>query len=632
MKLRHPLDPMTVDELDKAVRIIHSDGRLSDRARFASVSLCEPSKQSVYAFIPGAPIERRIDAIVLDKASKQTYRIVVDLKTDAIESWITEVPGSQPAVLSEEWELAEAIAKADPEWRAAAARRGVTDFSHVFLDPMSAGNFGFEAEVGRRIVRGVAYWRRDENDNGYAYPLERLIAVVDLDDVRLLELWDVDPVPIPDNHGRYDEASIGGFRRDLKPLEITQPDGPSFEIDGNEIRWQKWTLRASLNGREGLVIHQVDYEGRPIMYRAAMSEMVVPYGDPSSAHFWRGVFDAGEYGMGQFANSLVLGCDCLGEIRYIDGVINTERGEARIIKNAICVHEEDNGMLWKHFDGRNGDNAVRRSRRLVVSYIATVGNYEYGFYWYFQQDGSIEHEIKATGIVLTQALHEGEKPVFGSIVGQRLSAPNHQHLFSYRLDMAVDGIQNTVYEVNGRSLPTGPDNPYGNAMIAEQTPIVRESDAARDVSPQTSRYWKIVNDNKTNSLGTNLAYKLVPGHTVSPLANPDSPIRKRSGFADHQLWVTQFDPGERYAAGEYPNQSSGGDGLPKWQAADRNLINEDIVVWFTMGMTHFPRPEDWPVMPVEKVSFMLKPVGFFDRNPGIDVAPPMGHSEGHCSA
>ncbi len=628
--VRHPLDPLTVRELETAVALIQGQGRLSDRARFAVVELAEPDKQEVLGYTSGDPIQRRVEAVVIDKKVKETYRIVVSLDTNSIESWTQEPPGSQTMVLNEEWELAEAIAKADAGWQAAARARGVTDFSHVFLDPMSAGHFGFANEEGRRLVRGVAYWRRDETDNGYAYPLERLIAVVDLDEERLLELWDEDPVPLPPEHGRYDEQSVGGYRTDLQPLEISQPEGPSFVIDGHEIRWQKWSMRVSLHAREGLVLHTIGYDGRPIIYRAAMSEMVVPYGDPSIGHFWRGVFDTGEYGLGQFANSLVLGCDCLGEIRYLDGVINTEGGEPRVIKNAICVHEEDNGLLWKHYDARTGDNAVRRNRRLVVSYIATVGNYEYAFYWYFQQDGTIQHEIKATGIVLTQALREGEQPRYAAVIGPRLAAANHQHLFNYRLDMAVDGVQNTVYEINGKTLPIGPDNPYGNAMIAEATPIATESEAARDVNPATSRYWEIINDNVRNSWGTPVGYKLMPINTALPLADPDAPIRKRAAFADHQLWVTRFDPAERYAAGEFPNQSPGGDGLPRWQQANRDLINQDVVVWYSFGLTHFPRPEDWPVMPVEPIGFMLKPVAFFDRSPALDVAPPVGHE--HCRA
>ena len=92
-------------------------------------------------------------------------------------------------------------------------------------------------------------------------------------------------------------------------------------------------------------------------------------------------------------------------------------------------------------------------------------------------------------------------------------------------------------------------------------------------------------------------------------------------------WVTPYDPAQRRAAGDFPNQHPGGAGLPAWTAADRTLVGREVVVWHTFGVTHVPRPEDWPVMPVETTGFQLLPSGFFDRNPALDVPPP-----DHCHA
>jgi primary-amine oxidase len=110
------------------------------------------------------------------------------------------------------------------------------------------------------------------------------------------------------------------------------------------------------------------------------------------------------------------------------------------------------------------------------------------------------------------------------------------------------------------------------------------------------------------------------------MQQPDSQVRARARFLDHHVWVTPYRPDERYPAGEYPNQSPGGDGLERWTAADRGLVDEDVVLWYVFGSHHFPRLEDWPVMPVVRCGFQLRPVGFFDRNPALDVPPPRGHA------
>lgn len=326
--------------------------------------------------------------------------------------------------------------------------------------------------------------------------------------------------------------------------------------------------------------------------------------------------------------SLALGCDCLGEIRYFDGLICDPAGEPQVIKNAICLHEEDYGILWKHVE-RGGNAEVRRSRRLVLSSIATVGNYEYGFYWYFYQDGSIEYEIKLTGIVSNGALPVGEKRKYGTVVAPGVYAPIHQHFFSIRMDMAIDGMKNSVYEVNTVTEPEGPGNPFGNAFYAESTMLAREPGARRQVNPATARYWKVQNDRMRNGLDQPVAYKLMPGENTLPFNRPDSSLIKRAGFTTNHLWVTAYNPAEMHAAGQYPNQHPGGAGLPAYQAADRIVEDTDIVVWYTMGHNHVPRPEDWPVMPTQYMGFKLQPTGFFDRNPALDVPRSPKHGD-HC--
>jgi len=369
---------------------------------------------------------------------------------------------------------------------------------------------------------------------------------------------------------------------------------------------------------------------RPVLYRASVSEMVVPYGHPSPMHNWKNAFDAGEWGLGRMTQSLTLGCDCLGVIHYFDALLSSEQGHPYSVENAICMHEEDYGILWKHVDLHGGTSEVRRSRRLVISSIATVGNYEYGFFWYFYLDGSIQLEVKLTGVISPMAVGSDDDLQFAGLVGPGVAGPNHQHLFNVRLDFDIDGVDNTVYECDAEAVAPGPGNELGNAWRSVVTPLESEQRAIRNVDAARSRVWKIVNPNRKNRLGQPVGYKLIPGATPTLLAHEESSIAKRAAFARHNLWVTPYSPDERRAAGEYPNQHAGGDGLPRWTAADRAITDTDVVVWHSFGVTHVVRPEDWPVMPVEYAGFLMAPVGFFDRNPALDVPTANGHchSEG----
>jgi primary-amine oxidase len=366
---------------------------------------------------------------------------------------------------------------------------------------------------------------------------------------------------------------------------------------------------------------------RPVIWRASVAELFIPYADPRPFQGWRNAFDIGEYGIGIMANSLEPGCDCLGEIRYLDVDLAGADGAPYTIRQAICLHEEDFGLLWKHLDPALNTTETRRSRRLVISFIITAGNYEYAFYWYFYQDGTIEFEVKLTGIVLTSALAPGESSDFGTLVAPQTLAGHHQHFLSLRLDMAVDGLRNTVYEVETEAVPPGPGNPLGNAFRPVKRPLRRESEAQRVIDPLRGRYWLVANPGQRNGLGHETAYKLVPGSSnVLLFSHPGASVTQRAAFATRHLWVTPYHPGERFPAGDYPNQHPGGAGLPAWTKADRPIEDTDVVLWYTLGSHHITRPEDWPVMPAERAGFMLKPAGFFDRNPALDVAPsPSGH-------
>jgi primary-amine oxidase len=635
---RHPLSPLSGDEIAAAREIVYESGRAAvpaDALRFAYVGLFDPPKEMVRAVDRGEEVvvDRRLRLVLLQGPEADVVEAVVSVTRGEVDRWEL-VRGVRPPLQIEESIAVLAALHEHPEWNAALDRRGVVDRSLVQIDPWPAGTFGLGHEEGRRITRCLAFLRESKEDNGYARPLEGLLAFVDMGRGEVLEVVDHGVVPFPPESGSYYPEDNGPLRTDLKPLEIVQPDGPSFEVEGNAVRWQKWSMRIGMDPLEGLVLWTVGYEDagrmRPILYRASVSEMVVPYGHPGPMHAWKSAFDAGEWGLGRMANTLTLGCDCLGEIVYLDDVFADERGKPRTRANAICVHEEDYGILWKHVDMVSGRTEVRRSRRLVVSSIATVGNYEYGFYWYFYLDGSLQFEVKLSGIMSTMAVANGNAGDHAAMVAPGLAAPYHQHLFNVRLDIEVDGPDNAVFEVDAvrTGSPGGTENPWGNAFGTTATLLESELAARRDVDPGRSRSWRIANRSCRNGVGEPTAYKLLPGSTPTLLADPSSSVGRRAAFAAHNLWVTPFDEDERRAAGDYPNQHLGGSGLPAWTAQDRLLVDTDLVLWHTFGVTHVPRPEDWPVMPVEYTGFTLVPFGFFDRNPALDVPPSAEHCRG----
>jgi primary-amine oxidase len=626
VRTAHPLDPLRPEEIERAVAILRSERSLGKETLFGPAALVEPDKRCT------EPEDRRAELVVYDRRAARTYEATISLRHGRLEGWVYR-PGMQPALMPEEYLECETLVKGDPAFAAALRRRGIEDLELVTVDPLPTGNSGLaEESPERRMCRTLAYVRPYPNGNSYARPIEGVVGLVDLGRRQVVRVEDFGQVPLPAEEGEYRAARLGALRSDLRAIEITQPDGPSFEVEGYEVRWQRWRLRVGFTPREGLVLHTVGYEDggrlRSILHRASYAEMAVPYAEPT--RYYQAPFDIGENYVGTLANSLSLGCDCLGHIHYFDAVVSNSRGEPVVIDNAICMHEEDVGILWKHTDFRTGEVEVRRSRRLVISSISTIGNYEYGFFWYLYLDGTIEAEVKATGIVATQAVAGSSPPEHGALVAPSLSGMNHQHIFCVRLDLDIDGPCNSIYEVHSAPTPVGAGNPYGNAWRSVWRRLGSEQQAQRLVDPLSHRQWVVVNPEVRNAVGQPVGYRLVPGKNMVPLAAPGSSLCRRGAFATRHLWVTPYSPQERYPAGEYPNQHPGGAGLPEWTAADRSIEDADLVVWYTMNYHHVPRPEDWPVMPVSTIGFALEPVGFFDRNPALDVAPPAAHT-GSCS-
>ena len=611
----HPLAPLTAAEIRAARRIFRDSGRLPRDARFSLMALDEPPKEMV---LRNVAVPRRAFAVIYDPAANRTFEAIADLSSSTLSSW-KEIPRAQPAVTMEDSERADRIVRSDPRWQRALRERGIPS-SDVLSVCWTAGYFALPGSEEGRIVRVMPYYG-GAGQNYYAHPVEGIVAHVNLTSGKIIDFLDTGR-DTPVSRDNYDLSPLdaGPLRPAPAPLDITQPAGPGFQIVNGEVRWQKWRFRYALHPREGLVLYTVGYEDggrvRPILYRGSLSEMVVPYGDPDAGWFFRNSFDVGELGLGTAASPLHPGLDCPANCTVLDAVVADSSGAPRTIPGAIALYERDEGISWKH-----GDN-TRRARELVISYLSQPGNYEYGFDWIFHQDGSLDMRVALTGIMAVKGVPDGAHEPFSHVVGKNLAAVHHQHFFTFRLDMDVDGpMHNRALEMNSVPVPAGPQNPYGGAFAMEETPLLTEAQAQRNIKLESSRRWMIVNTSVANPLGHPTGYALLPGENAVPFALPDSWVRKRAGFLNAHVWVTPYRAAEIYAGGDYPNQSRGGDGLIQWTGANRAIDDTDVVLWYTMGITHNPRPEEWPVMPVHYAGFRLVPWGFFARNPALDLPP-----------
>ncbi len=641
----HPLDPLSPEEIEAAYEVLTAEEDVGEESLCIKIELAEPEKGTMRAYRDGgdAP-DRRARIVIRNSSDRKTMEGLVSLDEATVLEF-EHVEGAQPSIAIEEFIACEETVKANAEWREALTERGVENPDRAMVDPWSVGHEFIPEDVDRskRLAHGLTFLRPDEEsgDEGYAKPVTGLHTFVDLDRMEVVKVLDYGPPDEDDPFPPEGMAYREGERefRDQTAYNVDQPDGPSWSVEGRKLEWQGWHMRIGWTQREGLVLHEIGYEDdgevRPIIDRASCAEMAVPYGDQNRNDRFKNAMDLGEYNVGRLAKSLTNGCDCLGHMHYWDAVMNTAEGDVNVLENAVCLHEEDNGTLWERSDWRTQSAEVRRRRRLVVSFVAAVGNYDYIFNWYFYQDASIEVEVRLTGIDSVSAVGPDEDPAgYGELVAPQLNGPIHQHFFNFRLDMNVDGGDNSLYRVQNQRVPVGPGgldpmgeadertlNPGGQAFYADRTKLTSETEAQDLIDPLKGRFWAVVNEDESNRLGKSTGYRLVPGGNVEAGVADESSVMKRSGFIKYHLWATPFREDERFPAGEYPNQHPGGAGLPAWTEADRDIEDEDLVLWYTLGVNHVTRPEDWPILPVQVYGFKLQPSNFFEESPAMDVPP-----------
>lgn len=620
--LKHPLDPLSEDEIKTVRKTLLETKTASRYATYTLICLLEPNKGDVLGFKPGDPISRKAKAMFFEPKQNESVEVVVDLDKKQVEG--KAIIKKQSGLLREDNSLSDRLLRTNPEWLAALKKRNI-DPLDVGVGTMPNRGYVDVKPDGSRYALALTYVE-DQIEPGQVTGLLALINVTKRkvewvrDSGGALSRADVDEYP--NNPERLEPS-----RPAPKALKTTMPDGATWTMEGNEVRWQGWRFRIGTDPRVGLVLHTIGYEEgtkvRPVMYRASMSELFVPYGDPTSVMVnW---FDAGEFGMNTaFPSMFVPGNDAPENAKFLPALTITPDGRPRMLPNSVAIYEQDGGILWRH-----GGNS-RRARDLVVASIHQAGNYDYILNWIFHQDGSLEMKVDLTGFMETRNVERVKdadnhgangREQFGLLVAPRIEATNHQHFFSFRLDMDVDGpVRNQIVEMNVQPANRKANaQPNGMAMI--ESILRTELEAQRDVSMASHRTWKVVNPSVKNKFNQPSAYMLIPGETAVPYSAPDSFLRRVSRFTEHQLWVTPYDPAQLYASGDYVYDGEIDGGLPSWTKSNRQIEFEDVVMYYTVGVTHIPRIEDWPIMATHKAGFKLVPAGFFSANPAIGVPP-----------
>lgn len=637
----HPLDPLTKSELAEVVGILKAAGKFENNTSLVSLTLLEPAKAVVLNFKAGDLIERKAIAVMYGIEKNETHEIVTDLNTKKIAS-DTLRKNVQPMQLEEDTPVGIELLKSDPTWMRGLERRGIKDMNNVHMEMFVVGNpVNINNPDRDRLLRAYPFYRV-VGDNSFGEPIEGLSALVNLTKKKCAVHDSKDIVPLAGITSNYfNPQYVGKLRTPCTPLVTTQPEGPSFSIEGHEVKWQKWRFRYELDSREGLVLHCIGYEDegrvRSVLHRLGVSEVSVPYGAPGYDWVWRSPIDEGEYGLGRLTTTLRPGHEVPGHAKTIDEPYANSAGTVKLKPGAVAIWEQDGGILWEHHDDDADRTATRRGRQLVIAHMFTLGNYDYFTQYLFNQDGSIDIKVTLNGDVLAQGVANKECQTcaqepdaegriipkgierYGTLMAPNIVGINHQHFFCFRMDFDVDGLKNSLYELNVRPIAESRGYAEQNTFTLERTLLRREQEAARDLNEGQNRCWKVINQNASRYLGHFPGYLIEPGSNAYPYSHPDSFNRKRAGFLQHHFWATQYKPDEMYASGDYPVSSAGGEGLPQW-VSDASIDNEDIVCWYSVGITHTPRVEDWPVMPAASMGFKIMPESFFKRNPALDVA------------
>jgi len=636
---KHPLDPLTLREIQRVQSIMQKTS-IFNQSKFAlhSVVLEEPLKEEVLSWKAGSNLPTR-KASVIAWADGHAYKLIVDLVLGQIVKNQISHENGYPAMTMEDMTSAAQVPLKSKEFVEIVEKRKV-NMSDLACGPISSGWFG-AGEEGLRLIK-VMCFSRAGTANYFMRPIEGLVVLVDMDAKKVLKIIDDGKdIPLPKAEGTDYRLSAQKYPLipPLNPISIEQPQGPSFKIDGHQVKWGSWEFHVKPDPRAGMIISVATVKDpetgkmRRVLYKGFTSELFVPYMDTSEGWYFKTYLDAGEYGIGLTAMSLDPLNDCPRNAYYMDGVFATADGTPYVRSNMVCIFERYAGEIaWRHTECPITDMQIREVRpkvTLVVRMAASVGNYDYIVDWEFQTDGLIRAKVGLSGILMIKGTKyenvdqiSSTDELHGTLLAENIIGVSHDHYITFYLDMDIDGKDNSFVQVEmaKQTVKNGP-TPRKSFWKAEKHIAQTEKDAQIKLSLYQPAEFHVINPSRKTNIGNPVGYKLVPGATAASLLDHDDPPQLRAAFTNNQIWVTPYNRSEEWAGGQYVYQSKGDDTLAVWSDRDRPIENKDIVIWYTLGFHHLPCQEDYPIMPTVSSSFDLKPTNFFDRNPIMRTTP-----------
>ncbi|WP_448953860.1 copper amine oxidase [Labrys neptuniae] len=634
--LAHPLDGLTADEYKRINQILRDAKIIDDETRFPLIELREPAKADVLAWKEGDKLDRK--ANVQFTSSKGFVEAVVNLTTGKVES---EAPiKGQPMVQYSEFISATEGVLKDPAMIAGLAKRNLKP-EDTFCLPLTAGNFFTDEYKNSRLMK-VPCYQNPKGSNYYAKPIEGLFAVYDIGKHKVLQVVDTGVVPAPKDDWGYTEAEVAK-REPLRPetnaATLSQPKGGNFKLSGSHLEWDLFRLNFRTDKRPGLVVSNLDVNDggtwRSVIYQSYLSEVFVPYMDPSQGWYWRTYMDSGEYGFGLFMTPLKAGIDCPSYAKFLPAMIADDKGNPQEIPDAICIFERNIGdPAWRHFEvfAQTPDKPLppegRPATELVIRTASEVGNYDYLIDYRLQQNGQINIWIGATGLdaVKGVASTSMDDPTakadtaHGTLIAPNLVAANHDHYFNFRIDFDIDQPKNHFATMDIVPAKVDAKSPRRSLWTVEHNMPKTEMEARYKLSALQPRYFEVSDPSRKGYLGQTPGWMIHHGDVAyGPFDFAKDPPMKRNAYIEYSVWNTVYDPNQRYAGGKYAMQSDGSDTLAQWVKANRPLMNQDIVTWFTAGFHHIPRMEDWPVMSTEWKTVHIMPHNFFAHNPALTI-------------
>jgi primary-amine oxidase len=641
----YPLDPLTADELISVRDILASSGQFSGETSFGWIQLDEPPKRIVQDYHEGSVYPRLADVTAIDFQKRKAFRVIVDIKASRILS-LTDLKTLQPGLIPRDTGLATTIVNDDPQIRIALTNRGLHIPGRISDSiPLQFFPFGSDpglAQPGARLVRVL--FSSDQNSVNENSPfLDGMMAVIDLYSKRVIKLLDAPEAPIVNVPHDVFDPKVRAPETATEPKTMARSNDKHITIEGHTVSWKNWGFRLGFNLREGLVLYQVAFDDkgrkRPVLYRASVSEVLTSYDDPSQLWSWMEIFDEGSIGLGYSSTGVRPGYEVPADAVTI-GTLVPDPGEPRfhdVLEDRIYLYERDAGTAMYYQQGPRTISV--QSTELVVGFFASLNNYTYAFNWVFRQDGSINFEVTLEGQILTKlvpskvcetcekikdasgaedknlTVQQTGDEAYGTLVYPNVVGVNHQHWFNLRLDFDIDGESNSAMETSASRM----DGASAERSLAVSHILLRRaSDTKRHVMDEMARALTIFNPASAGQSGRLAGYSVVPMENAAT-AYSQAQEAGTVGFSFHHFWVTPYRDGELYAAGAYPTQATKEYKDTLYYYANEDLIqNRDIVVWYSLGFTHVPRPEDYPLMSSMKLSVTLQPDGFFQRNPQLE--------------